>query len=128
MEIETIDQAVENETSIEIAFGLILHAGNSRSSSIRAVRAAEQGEFDEANKLLVEADAEMRDAHDIQTKMLQDEMKGSVLQLSLAMVHAQDHLSMATVQRESAGQIVQLYREIRELRVLVEDALNRTND
>lgn len=118
-----MDRAAENETSIEIAFGLILHAGNSRSASIRAVRAAEQGAFDEADKLLAEADIEMRDAHDIQTKMLQDEMNGAALALSLAMVHAQDHLSMATVQRESAGQIVRLYREIGELRSGIDQLL-----
>lgn len=112
-------------TSIEIAFSLILHAGNSRSASIQAARAAEKGDFNRAAELLDEADAEMHRAHDIQSAMLREEMGGADTELTLAMVHAQDHLTMAMLQRESTAQLMSVYRELRAQRALIEQLLER---
>ena len=108
------------DDTCEIAFSLILHAGNSRSQSIQAVRAAEKGEFDRAAELLSQADDEMHRAHEIQTRMLQDEMNGRAHELSLAMVHAQDHLSMATTQRESAAELIELMERVAAQQQLIE--------
>lgn len=112
------------ESSIEIAFTLILHAGNSRSASIQAARAAAQGNLSQAEELMAQADEEMSRAHDLQTKMLQDEMNGVEHELSLAMVHAQDHLSMATVQRECSLQLIEVYRELAEQKRLIASLLD----
>lgn len=102
------------EDLYEIAFGLILHAGNSRSVSITAVKKAEKGHFEEAEELLKTADSELKLAHDVQTKMLQAEANGSKNEINLIMVHAQDHLAMALSQREVSSQFIRLYKKLEE--------------
>lgn len=102
------------EDLYEIAFGLILHAGNSRSASITAVHKAENGNFEEAENLLKTADSELQLAHEVQTKMLQAEANGSKNEINLIMVHAQDHLSMALTQKEVSLQFIKLYKRLEE--------------
>lgn len=102
------------EDLYEIAFGLILHAGNSRSASITAVQKAEKENFEEAEELLKTADSELKMAHDVQTKMLQAEANGSKNEINLIMVHAQDHLAMALSQREVSSQFIRLYKKLEE--------------
>lgn len=98
----------------EIAFELILHAGNSRSQSILAVREAEAGNFEKAEEHLKEAENELRLAHDIQTDLLQKEAEGDTHEISILMIHAQDHLAMAMSQKEVSLQIIHLYQRLEE--------------
>lgn len=98
----------------EIAFELILHAGNSRSQSILAVREAEDGNFEKAEEHLKEAENELRLAHDIQTDLLQKEAEGDTHEISILMIHAQDHLAMAMSQKEVSLQIIHLYQRLEE--------------
>ena len=46
----------------EMAFGLILNAGNSKSKSMMAIEAAREFEFEEAEKLVAEAEEDLRAA------------------------------------------------------------------
>ena len=100
------------EDIYEIAFGLILHAGNSKSKSIQAVNAADKSDFEEAEKLMKEATEELKIAHEVQTKMLQEEANGEEMAMNLIMVHAQDHLAMAMTQKETALQMIRLYKRL----------------
>ena len=45
-----------NEDKYEIAFQVIMNAGNSKSSSMMAIEAAREFDFEEAKRLLKEAD------------------------------------------------------------------------
>lgn len=100
----------------EIAFELILHAGNSRSQSILAVREAENGNFEKTGEHMREAENELKLAHDIQTGLLSKEAEGDTQSISLLMVHAQDHLSMAMSQREMSSQIIRLYQRLENMK------------
>lgn len=102
------------ESEYEVAFSVIMHAGDSRSSSMEAVTCAENGDFDGAEAKLKEAEKELLAAHEIQTDMLQKEATGSHVELSLLMVHAQDHYTMAQVQHDVSAQMVRLYRKLAE--------------
>ena len=55
-----------NETSFE----LILHSGNSKSSSMEAIEYARQGDIQEADFKMNEAQEELLLAHKIQSKLL----------------------------------------------------------
>lgn len=104
------------EEIYEIAFGLILHAGNSRSLSINAVKDAENGNFKVAKEKLKEADHELQLAHTVQTTMLQAEADGAENEINLLMIHAQDHLSMALSQKEVSRQILRVYERLEEMK------------
>ena len=89
---------------------IIVNAGQSRSLCFEALHAARQGDLDEAKSLLREADGYARQAHKMQTKLIeQDAGEGRQL-MTLIMVHAQDHLMNSLLARELSEEIIHLYQ------------------
>ena len=94
----------------EAVMEIIVNAGQSRSLCFEALHAARQGNFDEAKSLLHEADGYARQAHKMQTKLIeQDAGEGRQL-MTLIMVHAQDHLMNSLLARELSEEIIHLYQ------------------
>lgn len=93
------------------AFHLILHGGNARSCSMEAIDCAKRGEFTEAEAKLQEALEELKEAHRVQTDLIQKEAGGEKTEVTLLMVHAQDHLMNAITVKELASEFVELYRK-----------------
>ena len=56
-----------DEKNYEMAFQLIMNAGNSKSASVMAQEAAKKFDFDQADQHLKDAELEMRKAHQCQT-------------------------------------------------------------
>jgi PTS system cellobiose-specific IIA component len=79
---------------------IILHAGDARSKCLMALQKINEENIEEARKLLSEANAEINLAHKVQTEMIQEEAKGNKKEVSLLMVHAQDHLMTAIAIRD----------------------------
>ncbi|WP_026906900.1 PTS lactose/cellobiose transporter subunit IIA [Paucisalibacillus globulus] len=94
----------------EIAFQIILYAGNGRSSAMEAIQEAKEGNFDEADRKLVEAGEELTKAHGFQTKLLQDEASGEGANVNIILIHSQDHLMNAMTVRDLATEIIEIYR------------------
>ncbi|MBB5326068.1 PTS system cellobiose-specific IIA component [Anoxybacillus tepidamans] len=97
----------------EQIFQIILHGGNARSSAIEAIAAAKSGDFSIAKEKLAEAAKELSEAHHIQTSLIQSEIRGEKQEVSLLMIHAQDHLMNAMTMKELATEIVDLYEFIK---------------
>ncbi|MDU4436602.1 MAG: PTS lactose/cellobiose transporter subunit IIA [Pluralibacter gergoviae] len=89
---------------------IIVNAGQSRSLCFEALQAARDGNFVEANSLLREADGYARDAHKMQTKLIEQDAGEARQPMTLIMVHAQDHLMTSLLARELAGEIIHLYQ------------------
>ncbi|MBE7147251.1 MULTISPECIES: PTS lactose/cellobiose transporter subunit IIA [Bacillus] len=96
------------------AFHLILHGGNARSCSMEAIDCAKRGEFQEAEAKLQEALNELQEAHRLQTELIQKEAAGEKTEVTLLMVHAQDHLMNAITVKELASEFVELYRKLED--------------
>ena len=99
----------------EMAFGLILNAGNSKSKSLMAIETAREFEFEEAENLVAEAEEDLRAAHQTQTNLIQSEARGEKMELNLIMVHAQDHLTTAMIMIDQAREFINLYKMIYDL-------------
>ncbi|WP_199485496.1 PTS lactose/cellobiose transporter subunit IIA [Klebsiella sp. RIT-PI-d] len=89
---------------------IIVNAGQSRSLCFEALQAARDGNFNEANSLLREADGYARDAHKMQTRLIEQDAGEARQPMTLIMVHAQDHLMNSLLARELAGEIIHLYQ------------------
>ena len=98
-----------------IAFGLILHAGDARSKAMEAVYLSREGHTEEALSLLDEAREELHLAHQSQTALLTAEANGEQYDLSILMVHAQDHLAMAISAIDNAEELIRLYSLVNRL-------------
>ena len=100
-------------TMEETVFQIILHGGNGKSSSMEAIAAAKRGDFTEARAKLQEAADALNEAHHVQTSLIQGEIRGEKVEISLLMVHAQDHLMNAISLKDLATEFVDLYETIK---------------
>ncbi|WP_205601633.1 PTS lactose/cellobiose transporter subunit IIA, partial [Enterobacter hormaechei] len=93
----------------EAVMEIIVNAGQSRSLCFEALHAARQGNLDEAKSLLREADGYARQAHKMQTKLIEQDAGEARQPMTLIMVHAQDHLMNSLLARELSEEIIHLY-------------------
>ncbi|OAN40923.1 PTS lactose/cellobiose transporter subunit IIA [Microbacterium sp. H83] len=96
----------------EVAFQLIATAGNAKSEAVLAIRAAREGDFDGASKLMDSAQAQILDAHKLQTGLIQQEALGNPVPINIILVHAQDHLTSAMLMNDLAGELIELHSRV----------------
>lgn len=108
-----------DDTKYQIAFQLILAAGNSKAESMSSIQLARQGDLEQAELLLQNAESEMRKAHQLQIDMIQEEAAGNPVAVNIILVHAQDHLTMAIMARDMAEEMVEMYRMCSEMKMLI---------
>ncbi len=101
----------ENFENEDIAFKLILHAGNAKSLAMEAIYESRDGNFDESEQKLQEAEKELTVAHKCQSKMIFAESNGKQHEAKILLSHAMDHMAMATISYEMAEEIVLLRKE-----------------
>lgn len=106
---------MDNEKTYELAFNIIVHAGESRSLSSEAMDAAENYDFDKAEDLLKQANDQFLKCHEVQTDMLTKEANGEKNEINIILIHAQDHLTMATMAMDNAKRLIGLYKKIKIL-------------
>ena len=96
----------------DIIMQIILCGGNSRSESMEAIIEAKKGNIEEARQHLKIAGEELTTIHNIQTSLIQNEAAGNRTEISLLMIHAQDHLMNAITIKDMAREFVDLYERI----------------
>ncbi|MBE5977236.1 PTS lactose/cellobiose transporter subunit IIA [Hungatella xylanolytica] len=94
-----------------IVMKLVVNGGNARSTAIEALRAAKVGDFKKADELMEEADTILKEAHEIQTEMIQNELNGNKVEVGLLMVHAQDHLMNAMTVMDLCKEMIDILRK-----------------
>ena len=94
----------------EVVIGIIVNAGHSRSLCYEALNHAKAGDFDHASKLLEMAAEAGKEAHAIQTKLIEEDEGMGKTTMTLVMVHAQDHLMTSILCREMITELVQIYK------------------
>ncbi|GAA0079181.1 PTS lactose/cellobiose transporter subunit IIA [Clostridium sp. CTA-5] len=93
-------------------FEIISHAGDSRGYTFEALTEARKNNIEEAEKLLTKAKEELRLAHNTQTKLIQQEINGQNVKISLLMVHAQDQLMNAMSENNLVEEMIEMYKVI----------------
>jgi PTS system cellobiose-specific IIA component len=97
----------------EIITELVVNGGDAKSKSIEAIRLAKTGNFETAELKITEANESLQKAHEFQTEIIQAESRGeNKAEVSLLMVHGQDHLMNAITTRDLAIEMVEMYKMI----------------
>lgn len=96
----------------ETILQIIVNGGNARSYSMEAIQLAKADKIKEARESLVKAGEELAKAHISQTKLIQEEASGNSIEISLLMVHAQDHLMNAITVKDLAQEFIDMYERI----------------
>ena len=97
---------------VDVIMTIIAHAGNARTKAMEAIQKAEVNRLQEARLLLQDADEEVKFAHRSQTELIQKEARGERIDVSLFLVHAQDHLMNAMTVIDMAEKFINLYEKI----------------
>lgn len=97
----------------EISFFIISAAGDAQSMMLEALAKAREGDFQEADAKMKQADKELNKAHKSQTGLIMKEAQGEKSEYSVLMVHAQDHLMNAMLAKQLIREMIKLYQDIK---------------
>lgn len=95
---------------------IITVAGESKSISFEALKLARQGDIEAARAKIEEARKIAQDAHQVQTELIVKETRGEKVEMSMLMVHAQDHLMGCMCSRELIEEMIFTYEAIKNLK------------
>ena len=101
-----------DEAILEISFSIISFAGDAKSLSMEAIIKAKKGNIEEAKNIVEKAKEQIVKAHDLQMKLIQNEVSGNKTELSILLIHAQDHLMNAITFKDLAGEFIDLYETL----------------
>jgi PTS system cellobiose-specific IIA component len=103
-------QSLAGLTTEQIGFQLILHSGNARSKIIESIRKYREGNVEEAERLVKEAEKDLSAAHGIHFQMIQEEANGKGMEFSLLLMHAEDHLMSTLSMKELVKELIELFK------------------
>ena len=67
--------------------------------------------FDKAEELLTQAETAIHDAHKAQMDLLVEEANGEKADISILLIHAQDHFMTSLLALDLAREIIELYKK-----------------
>jgi cellobiose PTS system EIIA component len=103
------------ETWEQTLFHLILHAGNARSKAKEAGEHAREGDWEQAQRCLEEAQAEQLIGHKVNAGIIRMEATGAPPAFSVLLVHAMDLLLLAWSELDYTEQYIDVCRRLRAL-------------
>lgn len=103
---------MDRNQDLQAIMGLIMYGGEAKGYAVQAIQAAKQKHFEEADRLLAEATKSLNIAHNSQTDLLAKEAGGQPMDVSLLMVHGQDHLMTALTFIDLAKEFVDVYKHM----------------
>ncbi|MCM3239121.1 PTS lactose/cellobiose transporter subunit IIA [Heyndrickxia oleronia] len=98
----------------QIVMTIITHSGNAKSDAVEAIQAAKAKNISTAYELISKAEKELLEAHHVQTSLIQNEARGNRAEVTLLLVHAQDHLMNAITFKDLAKEFVELYESMNQ--------------
>lgn len=81
---------------------------------MEAIALAKTKDMSGAQRALAQAGEELSKAHHHQTALIQKEVSGEKTEISMLLIHAQDHLMNAMTVRDLANEFVELYGHVHE--------------
>lgn len=105
--MDEMEQAIMN---------LIVNAGSVKMHAYEALRKVNEEDYDGAEEEMKKAAEALNEAHNSQTGFIQKEASGEKVELSLLLVHAQDHIMTAISEKNLIEQIIELRKIVNELK------------
>lgn len=105
------EEVVENDLE-EVVMGLIINSGQARSLAYAALKQAKQGDFAAARAMMDQSRLALNEAHLVQTKLIEGDQGEGKMNVSLVLVHAQDHLMTSMLARELVTELIDLHEKI----------------
>lgn len=94
-----------------VSFQLISNVGEARSALFEAMRAAREECFEEADKLVRDAEDSLIKAHESHSSLIMQEASGDKVQISLLLMHAEDQLMTTELLKEMAKEVILTHKK-----------------
>lgn len=109
---------------------LIVKSSKVTSLAIQSMKSALAGDLSSARELLDEAKAKGVEAHNVQTEMIQLEIRGEASSPTLLAVHAQNHFMNSHLLLEMVGIVVEQQTQMKALqeRVIKLEQVGETHE
>ncbi|MBO0411080.1 PTS lactose/cellobiose transporter subunit IIA [Enterococcus hulanensis] len=101
-----------NDEQLQVVMGLIMNAGNAKGEAVAALAAAKNKNFTEAEERMKAANEALVEAHNTQTDLLTAEASGNNSEVTLLMVHSQDHLMNAISYIGLTQELIDVYKRM----------------
>jgi len=95
----------------ETVMTMIVKSGEAKSNCMRAIGEARKSNFIEAENLLEAAKECLLAAHELQTGLLQEEAGGNKHDITILMIHAQDHLMNAMTVKDLITEMIGILKD-----------------
>jgi PTS system cellobiose-specific IIA component len=111
------DEKELNEEELEEQiFEIISNVGAAKSCFIESIQEAKKGNIEKARSLIAEGDVSFAAGHKVHHAMLQREMEGNPVKISLIVLHTEDQIMAADSFKTIAGAFIDLYDEMLRLK------------
>lgn len=94
-----------------VSFQLISNVGEARSALFEAMRAAREECFEEADKLVIDAEDSLIKAHESHSSLIMQEASGDKVQISLLLMHAEDQLMTTELLKGMAKEVILTHKK-----------------
>ena len=95
-----------------VSFQIIAAAGSARSSYVEALQAAKNGNFEEAEAMIKQGDADFVEAHHVHAELIQKFAGGEDPGAYILLIHAEDQVMSAEVLKIMALEFIELYKKL----------------
>lgn len=92
-----------------VACKLIAGAGEAQNFFYQSLEAAKKGDYENSESLMKQGDEAMLETHKAQAKLLWSEANESPTDITLLMVHAQDHVMQAILFERVVKELIEMY-------------------
>ena len=93
---------------------VIIHAGNAKSHIYEALHCAKKGDFKKCDEYMESANEEILEAQKIQTILMNKDGEGEDIQISMLLIHSQDHIMTCLSERNLVKEIIDLRKELKQ--------------
>lgn len=111
--------ATKEEISMT-GFAIVAYSGDAKTALLKAIDEAKAGHYDEAEKLVKDANESIVEAHNEQTKLLSQEADGQDMDVTFIMVHGQDTLMTTMMLKDQVEYFINMYKRLNELEAKLE--------
>lgn len=105
---------MKREEIFELSFQIIMNSGEARSMAMEAISLAKNGEIEKARNMITDARAEINKAHRHQTSLIQAEANGETNEVTVLLIHSQDHLMNGMTVLDMTEEFINLYEVIKK--------------
>ena len=104
---------VDLEKLSQDAMGIIAYSGVAKSKYVESIRCAKKYDFEQALKLISDADEVLKTAHENHMVLLQRESIEQEPQVSMLILHAEDQFMSCEIIKLMALEIIDLYKIVK---------------